>query len=116
MKILKTNAVVLFKRPTFADKPVLYNLFNIHRLIIINNIIASSPNDASLEPKRYSTDLVTQYITPSVWITLLSISLSLYIYIYMNKCFSQIFDRIPWGEFKSYTTNSFVYNTDGYSW
>ena len=53
----------------------------------ITNIIPPSPNDGSLKLKRCRVDFVSQQISPSAWITLLSIfSLSLSIYIYIYIC------------------------------
>ena len=39
----------------------------------ITNITPPSPDDGSQEPKRYSVDFVSQWISSSAWITLLSI-------------------------------------------
>ena len=48
-----------------------------HRWFNITNIIPHSLEDGSLEPKRYSVDFASQWIS-ATWITLLSIFLDIF--------------------------------------
>ena len=65
MTILKTNVDLLIKLSNFSwiiDFPYfLFNDFlNVHHWFNITNIIPSSLDDSSLEPKRYSADFISQ--------------------------------------------------------
>ena len=89
MSFKTTNADSLIKRPTFSchKLPTFFLLYKfylgfyilhflrIHCWFNITNIILYSPDDGSLEPKRFSVDLASQWISLSTWINLLSISL-----------------------------------------
>ena len=61
-----TNADSLIKQPTSScytpifPRFLYFALLNIHRWFNITNIIPHSPDDGSLEPKRYSVDFVSQ--------------------------------------------------------
>ena len=62
-----------------------FALLNLHRWFNITNIIPHSTDDGSLEQKHYSVDFASQWISPSTWITLLSIFLYILIYKIENK-------------------------------
>ena len=73
-QFITTNADSLIKLPTFSchKRPTSFLLYlfslgfyilpflHIHRWFNITNIIPHSPDDGSLEPKRYSVDFALQ--------------------------------------------------------
>ena len=57
------NADSLIKRPTFSCHTNFLEVFvflNLHHGFNITNIAPHSPDDGSLEPKRYSVDFASQ--------------------------------------------------------